>query len=123
MGLNEIILYFILPAAVIIYFYLKKKFSFFEDLNIPYLKPVKFPLGNFGVLGTKYHMFEFLIKSYRECKGRNVLYGVYNSVQPIFVVSDPELARNVLVKDFSYFINRGQFINEEEEPLTSEYQN
>ena len=111
MDLSEIILYFILPAAVIIYFYVKKKFSFFDDLGIPYKKP-SFPLGNLRGMGKEFHMMDLLLKAYNECKGKDVLCGFYNSIQPIFLITDPELAKSVLVKDFNYFVNRGGFINE-----------
>lgn len=75
-------------------------------------------MGNMQGMGSKYHMFDILNKIYDECKGKDLICGFYNFIQPVYMVIDPELAKTVLVKDFNSFVNRGQFVNEEEEPLT-----
>jgi cytochrome P450 family 6 len=117
MGFTEILLYLILPAAVAIYFFFQRKFSYFSELGIPHIKATS-PLGSLGGVGTKFHMFDMVKNIYNECKGKDVICGFYSFVQPIFVVIDPELAKTMMVKDFNFFVNRGQFVDEEKQPLT-----
>jgi len=118
MVFSEILLYFVLPLAIGVYFYLKKKYSYFEELGIPHMKP-KLPLGNVQGMGTKFHIFEMVLNVYNECKGKDVICGFYNFIQPVYVVLDPELAKTIMIKDFNNFVNRGSFVNEEDEPLTA----
>lgn len=118
MAATEVFLYLVLAAATLIYLFFKKKFSYFKELEIPHIKPT-FPMGNFGGLGTKFHIFDLVLNTYEEIKGKDVICGIYSFVEPIFVVIDPELAKTIMVKDFNNFVNRGQFVNEEE-PLTGE---
>lgn len=119
MALSEIFFYLILPAAALIYFFFQRKFSYFSELGIPHTKP-SFPLGSLSGVGSKYHLFDFVFNIYNENKGKDVICGIYSFIQPIFVVIDPELAKTVMVKDFNNFVNRGQYVNEEDEPLTGE---
>ena len=112
MVLREIILYFVLPAAAFIYFYLKKKFSYFENLQIPHTKTVKWPLGNLTGAGKDFHMVDLVNNVYKECKGKDVICGFYNLTRPVFLITDPQLAKIILVKDFNYFVNRGAYVNE-----------
>lgn len=65
-------------------------------------------------------MFDMLKKVYNECKDKDIIFGFYSFFTPNFIVTDPELAKNILVKDFNSFVNRGQFVNEKDEPLTGE---
>lgn len=37
----------------------------------------------------------------------------------MFLVRDPNLARAILVKDFPHFVNRGIYIDEENDPLSA----
>lgn len=119
MNLTEIFLYLILPAAALIFFFFKRKFSYFDELGIPHTKP-SFPLGNLSGIGSKFHFFDFCRNVYRDNRGKDVICGFYSFIQPIYMVIDPELAKTIMVKDFNFFVNRGQFVNEEKEPLTGE---
>lgn len=63
-------------------------------------------------------MIDIILQVYNECKGKDVICGFYNFIQPAFVVIDPDLAKNILIKDFNNFVNRGTYVNEEDEPLS-----
>lgn len=63
-------------------------------------------------------MIDLILQVYNECKGKDVICGFYNFIQPAFVVIDPDLAKNILIKDFNNFVNRGTYVNEEDEPLS-----
>lgn len=72
-------------------------------------------------MGTKFHMFDIILNIYKECKGKDVVCGFYNLIQPVYIITDLELVKNVMVKDFNSFVNRGFFNNEEFEPLSGNF--
>ena len=102
-------------AAVYVYF--QVSFNYWKKRNVPYAKPT-FPFGNFGdkilVRATLGNVFQNL---YKELDGEKYG-GTYALTKPGFMFRDPDIIKNVLVKDFSSFHDRGLFSDEEREPLT-----
>ncbi|KAK5641880.1 hypothetical protein RI129_010427 [Pyrocoelia pectoralis] len=43
--------------------------------------------------------------------------GMYQITKPVLVIKDPELIKQITVKDFDHFIDHSQFNNEESDPL------
>jgi len=83
---------------------------------VPYAKPT-FPSGNFGDIFLKAsigHLFENI---YKEHDGEKYG-GTYALTKSGFIFRDPDIIKNVLVKDFPIFHDRGVFLDEELEPLT-----
>lgn len=117
MFITSVLLYVILPLAALIYYFFNKKFSYFKDRGIPHLKP-SFPLGNLQGVGTTVHMFDLLRDIYEKCKDKDVIAGLYNVAAPVYLITDLELIKNVLIRDFNSFVNRGGYVNEKDEPLT-----
>jgi len=109
------VLAFCVLAAVYVYF--KVSFNYWKKRNVPYAKPT-FPFGNFTdkilLRGTLGHVFENI---YKELDGEKYG-GTYSLTKPGFIFRDPDIIKNVLVKDFSSFHDRGFFVDEELEPLT-----
>jgi len=101
----------------VVYVYFKVSFSYWKKRNVPYAKPT-FPFGNFGDIiffrETLGLVFENI---YKELDGEKYG-GTYALTKPGFIFRDPDIIKNVLVKDFSSFHDRGFFIDEELEPLT-----
>jgi cytochrome P450 family 6 len=104
---------FVLAA---VYSYFKVCFNYWKKRNVPYAKP-NFPFGNFRnkvlLRGTIGHVFENI---YKELDGEKYG-GTYAFTEPGFMFRDPDIIKNVLVKDFSSFHDHGAFIDEEREPL------
>jgi cytochrome P450 family 6 len=100
-----------------VYVYFKVCFNYWKKRNVPYAKP-NFPFGNFGDLlfcrATVGLVFENI---YKELDGEKYG-GTYAFTKPGFIFRDPEIIKNVLVKDFSSFHDRGISIDEELDPLT-----
>jgi cytochrome P450 family 6 len=100
-----------------VYVYFKVSFNYWKKRNVPYAKPT-FPFGNFGdklfLRGTLGHVFENI---YKELDGEEYG-GTYALAKPGFIFRDPDIIKNVLVKDFSNFHDRGFFMDEEREPLS-----
>lgn len=99
----------ILPYAVIfsvIYYYCTLTFDKWKKLNVPYIRPI--PLfGNFlyVALGIV-HPVDFYRKIYYELAGKKYG-GLFQMRTPYLMIRDPEIIKNILIKDFAHFPNRG----------------
>ena len=116
MSFLEIFLYVFLPVFTV-YLFLKKKYSFFEENNIPHIKPSMI-FGNVSGVGSKIHMADILKNVYEACKEKDVVAGFFTLFSPSLIATDLELLKLILVKDFNSFIDRGVYVNEEKEPLS-----
>ena len=90
-----------------IYIFFKRRYTIFEKEGVSHIKP-RFPFGNIQGLGSKYHMVEVLMNVYNELKNKGPICGFYNLAEPIYLVTDIELVKDILVKDFNNFVNRGE---------------
>ncbi|XP_023727329.1 probable cytochrome P450 6a14 [Cryptotermes secundus] len=109
----------ILVACVlsVVYAYSKWSFSYWKKRNVPYVEPC-FPFGNFGEVAlVRKHFGYFMRDIYTRLEGHRYG-GVYMLNSPLLLLRDPDLIKDVLVKDFSTFHDRGVYMNEEVEPLT-----
>jgi len=105
--------------SVFLYFYLKFKLvdrKYWEDRSVPYIEP-KFILGNTGEANYTKTLAQIFNDIYFKHKDKKYL-GIWTYVKPTILVFDLELIKNILVKDFSHFHDRGIVMNDETEPLT-----
>ncbi|XP_055697212.1 cytochrome P450 6a9-like [Phlebotomus papatasi] len=113
----NLILVTIVTLLVAGYWYVKNKFQYWEKKGIPFVKPV-FPYGLLKGMGTTRHTSEIFTKAYQELKGKDVFGGIYFFVQPVGLATDLDFLKNILVKDFQYFHDRGIYSNEKDDPLS-----
>lgn len=98
------------------YFYINHIYSYWKRKNIHYLKPT-FPFGNSAqLLFQKQSISESTQQNY-ESSDEPVV-GFYLGLKPALLVRDPEIIRNILIKDFGSFFNRGLYSDEKIDPLT-----
>lgn len=106
----------VIAALFYVYWSFKKSYSYFECHGVPYLKPNFF----FGNMADAILLRKSLSEVYREIYNNLASHkfgGVYVLREPTFIIRDPELVKNVLVKDFAYFCDRGISVNPEVDPL------
>jgi len=104
-------------ALAAVYVYFKVSFNYWKKRNVPYAKPT-FPFGNFGDnILFKASIGQLFENIYKELDGEKYG-GTYALTKPGFIFRDPDIIKNVLVKDFSSFHDRGFLIDEEVEPLS-----
>ncbi|KAL9708007.1 hypothetical protein quinque_011525 [Culex quinquefasciatus] len=103
-----------------IYSHFQSRYQFWKDRNVPYLEP-RFPVGNVGdTLKPTIHFAHIMDNLYRRLTKLGDDYaGIYFFRDPVLVVLSPEFAKTVLVKDFSYFVDRGVYSNERDDPLSA----
>ncbi|XP_012277385.1 probable cytochrome P450 6a14 [Orussus abietinus] len=105
--------------VVSIYLYLKwVVFGYWKRLGVPYEEPIV-PVGNLYESLVKNVSFgDFFKRSYMKSKHFRY-YGIYMFHQPHLVITDPELIRLVLNKEFSHFPDRGLYLNEKVDPVSA----
>lgn len=118
MALSAVIALLII-AISLVYFWIRKKFAFFEENGFLNEKPT-FPFGNLKGVGTEFHIVYKIKELYEKFKGKAPAFGIFFSVNAAVVITDLETVKNVLVKEFDTFHNRGIYYNLEDDPLTGQ---
>ncbi|GBP68704.1 Cytochrome P450 6B2 [Eumeta japonica] len=96
----------LLIFACTIYYWLKTKYSYWSKRGIvsPPIVPV---LGNFSsVTLQKQSYFDLFTEFYNNYADQKYI-GVYIGLRPTLIVRDPEVIKQILIKDFSQFQDRG----------------
>ncbi|KAL7292080.1 hypothetical protein TKK_0014355 [Trichogramma kaykai] len=99
-----------------IYYYYVANYNFWSSQKVPGPKPLPV-FGNVkDVILGKMSLGDYLTKIYNEYVDEPII-GIYDRRKPICVVKDPELIKDVLIKDFTAFADRGLSRNYKVEPL------
>jgi hypothetical protein len=118
---ESIILVFVVSVSAIciaLYLYFTRNFKFWHKLGIPYIKPTPF-VGNLKECAfQKVTIGKHLQHIYEEHSDKSYV-GIFSFDKPILLIRDLELVKNILVKDFQYFIDRVISVDEKLEPLSS----
>lgn len=117
MAVTTVLVTILLGFILLIYWYIKKSFSYWKSMGVPYEEP-EIPSGNVKGLGRTSNMYEITDRLYRKFKGKCKIFGLYLFVQPNAVIIDLDLIKTILVKEFNTFMDRDFFHNEKVEPLT-----
>ncbi|XP_058453135.1 probable cytochrome P450 6a14 [Malaya genurostris] len=105
-------------VASLIYLYVARLQTYWTRRNVPHLKP-EFFYGNTKTLDRTEQIGLLFARFYKELKGLGPIAGVYMYAKPVAVVTDLDLVRNIMVKDFQYFTDRGMYLNEKSDPLSA----
>jgi cytochrome P450 family 6 len=110
--------YLILTVVTLIYLWIKKRYNYWNErgfLN----PPSQFPFGSIkGAAQTK-NPCEVIDDIYKKFKGKAPVVGIFAFFDPTVLVIDPELYKNVFVRDFSSFHDRGFYYNKKDDPLSA----
>ncbi|XP_053660258.1 cytochrome P450 6a2-like [Anopheles marshallii] len=107
----------LVAVASLLYYSVRRRYSYWKDKGIPQLDP-SLPLGNMNGVGTKRSINDMLDEVYRRFRGQSPVAGVYFLISPVLIVTDVDLARRMMVKDFNSFHDRGMYVNERDDPLS-----
>lgn len=98
----------VVAVTLALYYYLTSTFNFWKERGVAGPRP--YPLvGNIGktIIG-KISMGDYLKELYDKPEFKNEpLIGIFTRRTPILIVKDPELIKDVLIKDFSKISDRG----------------
>lgn len=77
MSFTSILIYGIAPLLIGLFFFIRKKFAYFEERGIFHLKPKSWIFGNMSGVGFKRHFVELMNEAYNESRGKDVIAGIY----------------------------------------------
>ncbi|XP_041766572.1 cytochrome P450 6a2-like isoform X3 [Anopheles merus] len=107
----------VVVVATLLYYYVWRRYRYWRDRGIAELDP-SFPLGDMKGVGTTRGFIDMLDEAYGRVRGKSAAVGVYFLISPILIVADLDLAKQILVKDFHLFHDRGMYVNERDDPLS-----
>lgn len=99
------------------FLYLEHRYTYWRFRNVPSERPIPL-LGNMKGMGSKYHFRDIHQRLYNQFKGKTPFAGMYMFLKHVAFIIDLDLVKHVLVKDFTFFRDRGVFSNVKDEPLT-----
>lgn len=108
MHLINLIVIGLVFLLTLVYQYFKFAYAYWKSIDVPYVEP-KIPYGNFKGFGLTTHPALVISDIYKKLKGSDKFFGIYFFVRPSAVLLDLDLIKNVLVKDFSNFDDRGLY--------------
>jgi cytochrome P450 family 6 len=108
----------IVAAVGIVVFWIKNQFSYWERHGFDYIKP-EFPFGNLKGVGQKVHFSALSVDFYEKYKDKAQAIGLYFFTAPALFVTNLDLAKNILVRDFNIFHDRGLYTNKNADPISS----
>ncbi|XP_073817821.1 probable cytochrome P450 9f2 [Musca autumnalis] len=101
------LLTFILIGGAYFYYWATKNNDYFKKRNMEYEKPI-FLFGNgLDIILRRKTTFEVLCEMHKRHKGR--VYGAFDNRQPLLMIRDSELIKQIMIKDFDHFVNRQTF--------------
>ena len=95
-----------LLVVLFLYWYGTRGFANLKKLNVPGPKPLPF-IGNF-LEARKYEGIQLMHLDYVKKYGK--VFAICLGEKPSLVVADPELLKQIMIKDFANFRNHFQFI-------------
>jgi len=78
------------------------KYSFWKEKGVKFMKPT-FPFGNMRDIILLRKPKAEVIKEFYDEFPEEPYAGIYEFLSPILLIRDPELIKQVMLKDFSYF--------------------
>lgn len=110
----------LISLLLIFYTYFKRNpYNYWKSRHIPCLEP-KAPFGNLEGVGETFHVAYLLSNIYNQFKGSQLKFcGAYFWTRPIAIVLDLDLAKDILVKHFSNFVDKNLYFNKKDDPLSA----
>ncbi|XP_046753147.1 uncharacterized protein LOC124416262 [Diprion similis] len=99
-----------------VWYYLVANYSFWKERGVPGPEP-EIIFGNIKNIALGREFFGLSLKNMCDPFPGAPLVGIYARRQPLLLVRDPDLVKDVMIKDFSNFSDRGIEIHEKFEPF------
>lgn len=107
-----------LGLVALIYYFIYRKTQYFQSRGVPCVDP-EFYYGNSRGIGKVFHQCELIKKLYLKLKAKGPVAGMYIYTNPTLMITDLDLVKQVLVKDFNNFPNRGRYFNAVDDPISA----
>lgn len=114
----EVILTVVVLLAATFYLFFKHKHGYWSRKNVATPTP-RIPYGHLQGWKNKVHSSQSMTKFYNQMKGNGLFCGLYFFHSPALLATDLGFVKNILIKDFSSFQERGVYYNEKDDPLSA----
>ena len=104
-------------VVTLAYVWVQKRYKFWQERGFVQANPT-FPFGNIKGVGHKEHMSSIITKLYKKHKNSAPMVGMYFFTAPLILVMDLEIIKHIMVKDFSFFHDRGMYFNVKDDPIS-----
>ncbi|XP_017125773.1 cytochrome P450 6a2 [Drosophila elegans] len=113
-----VVIYFVIAITSLVAYLYHRNFNYWKRRGVAHETPN--PLyGNMVGFRKDRVMHDIFYDYYNKFrKSGNPFVGFYFLHKPAAFIVDPKLAKNILIRDFSNFADRGQFHNGRDDPLT-----
>jgi cytochrome P450 family 6 len=102
----------------VIYLYFTYVYTYWKKRKVPFLGP-RFPTGNaLDIILSRRTMGEIYKNFYRKFSGYKFA-GLYQIHRPVLLLVDPDLIKNILVRDFGHLQDHGFPVDEDNDPLNA----
>nr|CAB3235800.1 cytochrome P450 CYP3-like member 2 [Phallusia mammillata] len=91
-------------VLVLVWFYVHQKLQFLKKLNIPHHPPSIRKLGTIGYIFD--NPKQFFLKDLEMKRKFGTVYGTYTGWAPRIVISDPDILKQIMIKEFNIFYDR-----------------
>ncbi|XP_073813629.1 cytochrome P450 6a9-like [Musca autumnalis] len=98
---------------------IREHYNYWKRRNVAH-DPPHWMLGNFKGLTENRSIAECVQTVYDKYKNTGPCFGFYWFTKPSAMVVDPQLIKQILIKDFAKFSDRGMFHNPEDDPLSGQ---
>lgn len=117
-NIRELLEQFLLPGFLgILYCFLTSTFDFWKNRGVPFRKPTIL-FGNFAPMLLFRKSLPEGIKDMYEWFKDERYFGAFRVRSPVLILRDPDLVKNICVKNFTCFSNRGIPVNSQD-PLSA----
>ncbi|XP_034194616.1 putative cytochrome P450 6a14 isoform X2 [Osmia lignaria lignaria] len=100
-----------------LYYYFTSTFNYWKKRGIKGPEPIPVFGNIMAPMLAKQSLADFLMNLYKKYKNEPMI-GIFVKREPILIILDPDIIKDVLIKDFSKFANRDFTIHEIAEPLS-----
>lgn len=104
----------------LLYYYLTSTYSYWAKRKVPFIEPEIFYGNMKDIIQAKVNQLEKSNEFYKQFKMSGHKFGgIFQMREPVLLVCSPELIREMLIKNFPSFHNRGFVHDENFDPLTA----
>ena len=89
----------------LIYFYITSNWNYWKNRGVLQMEP-SFPFGSIPGFFTKAEAVSDVLRDHAAKTVGQPFYGIYFLRQPFLVITDPDLIKQITIKDFDYFVDR-----------------
>lgn len=107
----------IVALVTTLFLYLRQKMTYFQRRGVPVIEP-SYLFGNLDGVGQKIHFVSNFQYFYENFKDKHKFCGFYLLQSPRLLIIDLDLIKNIFIKDFNYFTDRGVF-HADNDPLSN----